>query len=92
MDPHEILNADGVIPNWETGYDQSPPKKIIQLYDDTFIMNNKTDAVQNECEKYQTGMWQYFSQVIFKCRAEMTFCCKVLEEMSEEMIDNRVVF
>lgn len=92
MDPYKILNYDGVIPNWETGDEQLSPKKIIKLYDDTFSMNNKTYADQNECEKCQTGVWQYFTRLIFKCRAEIAYCGKVLEEMSEEMIDNKVVF
>lgn len=96
----DSMDSDGIIPDIGTfyrnnGLDHALSKKVTQLYDSDIINDDEffenTDSCV-ECDNWINDISHYYSIMITKIKVNAEFCCNVLNNISDEMIDNHIIF
>ena len=96
----DSMDSDGIIPDIRTfytknGLEHTLSQKVTPLYNsdidsDADFLENTNSCV--ECENWMNGVSRYYSVMTTKFKVNVAFCWNVFNEISEEMIDDHIIF
>tara|TARA_B110000208_G_scaffold190639_1_gene255053 strand:+ start:637 stop:957 length:321 start_codon:yes stop_codon:yes gene_type:complete len=100
VDDNVLMNSDGIIPDIRTFYTKNGlghtlSQKVTPLYNSD--IDSGADFLENtnscvDCENWMNGVSHYYSIMTTKFKVNVAYCCKVFNEVSEEMLENHIIF